>query len=446
MIDEQVENPVAQSRRQRHYLLWAIRVIFLLLMLSIPLLSLYQQKEARSGNFLSITAPVSVGVVLFAIALIIDLATPNKKLATIFGVFVGLVLGLIATFAFTFLLRFLISVWIGSDSGITEAFKPFASMLEIMLGVGLCYLGITTVLQTQDDFRLVIPYVEFAKQIRGVKPTILDTSAIIDARIVDIGATGLMQGTLIIPKFVLGELQVLADSSDKLKRARGRRGLDVVTRLQRLGTIGVNIDETPVPESSVDQKLVELARMLSARLMTTDLGLARVAQIHGLSVLNLHEISHAFKPALIPGEEMLLRIAKPGEQPGQGVGYLEDGTMVVAEGGAAHIGREVRVLVTSTMQTTAGRLIFTRIPDEAGLLGPANAELAPSEATRSESGTVARQAEPGAPGFTEAGQRQDVDADEPDSARATQDEARRPGPFPPKPQSRRAGTPRNPRR
>jgi uncharacterized protein YacL len=298
-------------------------------------------------------------IVFFLVVVAVDVAMPNKRIAAVSGVFLGTLTGILATVALSFVIDLVVRTWIPNERGL-EAIRPILAAIKVMLGISLCYLAISTVMQTQDQFRLVIPYVEFAKQMRGVRPNLLDTSALIDARIVDVVGTGIMQSALIVPRFVVAELQLLADSGDRLKRARGRRGLDVVTRLQRMGTVEVVIDETPVHALGVDQMLVELAEKLGARIITTDLGLARVAQIKGLTAINLHDLANCVRPALVPGEQITIRLVKTGEQAGQGVGYLDDGTMVVADGGASLIGEEVALLVTSTMQTTAGRLVFAR--------------------------------------------------------------------------------------
>jgi uncharacterized protein YacL len=315
-----------------------------------------------------------------------------------------------------------------------------------MLGLCLCYLGVTTVLQTQDDFRIVVPYVEFAKQIRGVRPLVLDTSALIDGRIADVAATGLIQAPLVVPRFVLAELQLMADAGDKLKRAKGRRGLDVVARLQRQGTIDVKIDDTKVHALSVDQMLVELSQKLGGgRLMTTDLALTRVAQIHGVMVLNLHEIANTLKPTLISGQQLLLRLVKAGEQAGQAVGYLEDGTMVVAENAAHKIGQDALLLVTGSMQTIAGRLVFARTlePDEIDPDAPIDAAPEP-DGDEDGGGDESRDESP------RAG---DVSADPAAGSvpEAQQNPPRRPVGPPPvskgaPPPYRRPGSARNPRR
>lgn len=440
-----IPDPLEAARRQRSLLVWVVRGVFLFLMIAVALLNVYAQTSTPEGvpPWASVSIPLTFALVLFIAGLLIDLATPNKKIATIVGVFAGLVGGLLATYASGFLLNLLIETWIG-DKSTLAAIKPYTDTLKIMLGICLCYLGVSVVLQTQDDFRLVIPYVEFAKEMRGSRPNILDTSALIDARIADLAATGLLQSSLIVPRFVVAELQLLADSADRLRRARGRRGLDVVTRLQRLGTVDVIIDDTPVTARAVDQMLVELAERLDARIVTTDLGLTRVGQIQGLTVLNLHEIADTMKPALVPGESLPIRPIKPGEQPGQGVGYLDDGTMVVVEGGAPHIGTDVSVVVTSTMQTTAGRLVFARPLDPAPRppgIQPAPVPAADGMPPPDSPPPTAVPGEPTAPPDGPA-------APSPGSGPAARPEpiAPRPGPYPPKGTGRRTVSSRNPRR
>lgn len=365
-LPDEVLHPFEAEKRQRSLILTVVRWIFFTAIIGFALLTILQASgEPNTGQPVVDLAiqwwiPVGVAICLFLLVYLIDRFTPNKKVSTISGVFLGLVVGMLATVVLGLAMDLVIRTW-GFNTTAIDYLKPLMGTIKVMLGLCLCYLGVTTVLQTQDDFRIVIPYVEFAKQIRGVRPIVLDTSALIDGRIADVAATGLIQAPLVVPRFVLAELQLLADSSDKFKRAKGRRGLDVVARLQRQGTIDVKIDDTKVLALSVDQMLVELAQKLGGgRLMTTDLALTRVAQIHGVMVLNLHEIANALKPTLISGQQLLLRLVKPGEQPGQAVGYLEDGTMVVAENAAHKIGQEALLLVTGSMQTTAGRLVFAR--------------------------------------------------------------------------------------
>jgi uncharacterized protein YacL len=227
----------------------------------------------------------------------------------------------------------------------------------------MCYFCISVLLQTRDDFRFIIPYVEFAKEVKGVKPYLLDTSVVIDGRIADLVETGVFDNQLIMPRFVLAELQVIADSSDKLRRSRGRRGLDILNRLRTNNMVDLKIHDRETPEmlgQPVDMKLVLLGRHLGGKLVTGDYNLNKMARLHGVPVLNLNDIANSLKPVYLPGEQLDVRVVKPGEEPGQGVGYLDDGTMIVVEGGREHINESVRINVTSVLQTSAGRMIFGR--------------------------------------------------------------------------------------
>jgi uncharacterized protein YacL len=350
--------------RQRTILLRIFRGGFLILFFTVTLLFLLRAESGSSSSVVSAAINwgvwVSIAVAIALLVVVIDVFIPRKKISTLSAMFLGLLASLAATWAISAVLELVVQSWLDSPQAIRE-FAPFMGLIKVLVGIAMAYLCISTILQTQDDFRLVIPYVEFAKQLRGPRPLILDTSVLIDARIVDIAGTGVLQAPLVIPKFVVNELQTLADSSERIKRARGRRGLDVIGRLQRAPTLDVSIDETRVPGIAVDQMLVELARMMSGMVVTGDAALDRVAKIQGVSVLNIHELAGAMRPAAIPGDTLVLELIKRGEQPGQGVGYLEDGTMVVCEDGAGQLGSRVTVLVTSSMQTAAGRLIFARL-------------------------------------------------------------------------------------
>lgn len=293
-------------------------------------------------------------LVFFAGVLALDVLTPKRKLSTISAIFVGLIAGVIVSAILSTVISLFANIYEFQSLRLLEP-------LKILMGLGVCYLTISTVLQTQDDFRLVIPYVEFAKKIRGARPMVIDTSVLIDGRIVALAESGIFQSPLCVPRFVIEELQRLSDSADRLKRARGRRGLDMVASLQKCPLIEVAIEETIPPGEGVDQMLVELARGLPGTLVTTDMGLRQVAGIQGVPVISLHDIAGALKQTVIPGEPLTLSILRRGEQPGQGVGYLEDGTMIVVEDGEPAIGNEATITVTSSMQTSAGRLIFGRI-------------------------------------------------------------------------------------
>lgn len=355
-------------------ILYVLRGAFILLSAAVAALYLISfQRETGDAaataavSFRDISLMLGVTVGIAAVFIAIDVFTPRKKLSSMSGVFLGLIAGLCIAFASGKAID-LVGLLVPPPKGVDP--KAFLNLLEgakIFVGLVSCYICMSLVLQTKDDFRFVIPYVEFAKQIRGNRPVILDTSVIIDGRIVDILQTKLFQGSLVIPKFVLQELQTVADSSDKLRRARGRRGLEVLQKLQEISFLDVTIDSTDVEGANVDQKLISLAQSVAARIMTNDFNLNKVATLRGVDVINLNDLAKALRPVVLPGETMHVKIIKPGEGPTQGVGYLEDGTMVVVEGARNSINQDVELLVTSTLQTSAGRMIFgRRATDEPG--------------------------------------------------------------------------------
>lgn len=193
---------------------------------------------------------------------------------------------------------------------------------------------------------------------------ILDTSVIIDGRVVDIARAGFLEGTMVVPRFILNELQSIADSGDTLKRNRGRRGLDVLNALQRLDNVRVEVTDQDFSDvGAVDAKLVSLAKLTGMPLTTNDYNLNRVAEIQGVKILNINELSTVMKPVVLPGEELEVKIIREGKEPGQGVGYLDDGTMVVVQQGKNMIGGEVTVVATSVLQTPAGKMVFTELKD-----------------------------------------------------------------------------------
>jgi uncharacterized protein YacL len=351
-------DPEVDARRRKSLIL-ILRGVMLVLMAAVALLAVLRGGAGAEGavtDRLVAFWPAAIGFafVLFALVIAIDVFTPVKKISTIGGVFLGLLAGILGAVAIGFVLELLAETYeLGGD--------PIIAAIKVLIGIALCYLGISIVLQTQDDFRLIIPYVEFAKQMRGVRPLLLDSSALIDGRIVDVAEVGMIQAPIIVPRFVLAELQLLADSSDRMKRARGRRGLDIVTRLQKAPRLDVSVDDFATAGKGVDSALVEVASALNAVIVTTDTGLGRVAKIQSIPILNVNDLANALKPNVIPGESLTLQVMKQGEQAGQGVGYLDDGTMVVVEDGARWIGKVVTISVTSSMQTSAGRLIFGRV-------------------------------------------------------------------------------------
>ncbi len=283
----------------------------------------------------------------------LDAFLPDKPIDVVSSVYFGLLVGVLLTYILTLVLEPMLQ-------GATE-FTMVSSRL--LIGMSLCYICTSLLLQTKDDFRFIIPYVEFAKEVKGLKPCILDTSVVIDGRIADLVETNVIDTTLLMPRFVLNELQGIADSSDKLRRARGRRGLDILNRLRSSPHVDLKIHDQEFPEmigQPVDMKLVLLAKHLDGKVVTGDFNLNKVARIHNVAVINLNDIANALKPIFLPGEQFEVRIMKAGEEAGQGVGYLDDGTMIVVEGGRDHIGKSVSVSVTSVLQNSAGRMIFGR--------------------------------------------------------------------------------------
>lgn len=356
MVSVTSEQSDAQQRR-RQVVVTAVRVGFMAVFLTVALLFVLRPTEQRETVRLYWWATFGLAVVMAGAALAADLLTPRKKIATLVSMFVGLVLATLATVVLGAIIDVVVQAW--------EIRLPeFVALAKILLGIGLAYLAIVTVLQTEDDFRLVIPYVEFSRQIRGPQPWLLDSSALIDGRAVALAETGLFQSRLIVAQFVLDELQRLSDSADRLKRNRGRAGLDAVRRLQRSSAIEVSVDAAPPHAAEVDQALIELAQRLPATIVTTDSGLERTAAIHSVRVLNIHELAQSMRPNVMPGERVEVRLVRPGEQEGQAVGYLDDGTMVVAEDGADRIGERADLVIRSTLQTSAGRLVFARCRPE----------------------------------------------------------------------------------
>ncbi|MEN1679742.1 MAG: TRAM domain-containing protein [Planctomycetota bacterium] len=310
------------------------------------------QSEALPREPAYLPAVAFAGVVLLAVAVIaIDTVVADKKLDTITAVYFGLIIGLFLTYI----------TQLALTPVLASAEPVVVSYLPSVLGLVLCYACVTVLIQTRNDFRFIIPYVEFAKQIKGLKPLVLDTSVVIDGRIADVVETGVLDSQLVMPQFVIAELQNIADSSDKLRRNRGRRGLDILNKLRSNSHVELVIFDRDLPEfegQSVDQRLVLLAKHLEGKVVTGDYNLNKVAKLQNVGVVNLNDIANALKPVFLPGEAIEVRLLKPGEEPGQGVGYLDDGTMVVIQGGREHVGEQVSATVTSVLQNSAGRMVF----------------------------------------------------------------------------------------
>lgn len=297
-------------------------------------------------------AGIGVGIGVGVIVILLELALRRAPTGTVAGGVLGLVAGLIAA----------------RLAAIPFELAPASSVnatAVVLLNTVFGYLGVVFGMTKLAHLDISKIRGIFTAEGRADDEKILDTSAIIDGRIADVCDTGFVTGTLIIPQFILRELQFVADSSDPLKRAKGRRGLDLLHRIQKMTGLTVKIVEEDFPKiRNVDDKLVALARQRGAKIVTNDFNLNKVAALQGVAVLNINELSNAVKPLVLPGEVMRVFVLKEGKEYGQGVAYLDDGTMIVIENGRRLIGKTVDVSVTSVLQTTAGRMIFTKPKDE----------------------------------------------------------------------------------
>jgi len=295
------------------------------------------------------------GLLVAGLALWMEGRMKRVPLRNLLGSFVGLVLGIMVA------------------NLISNALFPnlFSNQQSIFALYGLLYaicgyIGIRIGFKKGDEFQMP-GWKPFSKNLpRGGISKILDTSVIIDGRIADITETGFVEGPLLIPQFVLSELQHIADSSDPVKRTRGKRGLEVLHHIQKQVNVDVRIVDTDYPAvKEVDSKLIELGKEVRGKILTNDSNLNKVAELQGVEVLNINELANALKPVVLPGEEMNVKILKEGKEMGQGVAYLDDGTMIVVDNGRRQIGKTIDVIVTSVLQTPAGRMIFARLKEEA---------------------------------------------------------------------------------
>jgi uncharacterized protein YacL len=357
-----------------------IRAFFVLVMAGIGWYFIINPEKIPDVNAqLAMVFAVSMGLLFVCI----DIFSPRRKVAVFSGIVLGLLVGVVVAYALSFVVRLVADqfwqpgaapVWEPQGSNYIEHYRSqkefIVNLIDLMIGATVCYLSVSFIIQTKDDFRFVVPYVEFARQSRGTRPVLIDTSALIDGRISDIAAAGFFDTRLIVPQFVLDELQAIADSSDKLRRARGRHGLDALQQLRTQKRADLAFYDTstiakPGQADSVDHRLVALAAELNARVLTNDFNLNKVATLRGVDVINLNDLANALKPVVFPGERMTVRILEPGRDPGQGVGYLTDGTMVIVDQTRNRIGEDVEFNVTNVLQTSAGKLIFGRILDSA---------------------------------------------------------------------------------
>lgn len=275
----------------------------------------------------------------------------------------GFSLRAFSAITFGLLLGMLVAMLIDKSGLFSNADEKSQWLIRLGLFLGFGYIGIILAMRSnKEDFSLIIPYVRFAPQNKPDNLILLDTSVIIDGRIADLIELKFLEGLIVIPRFVLHELQKIADSSDAIKRARGRRGLEMLNRIQRNSVVEVRVHDGDFPEEKdVDAKLVRLARNLNAKLYTNDYNLTKVAELQKINCVNLHEVAKCLKVILLPGEILNLKIVREGKDKGQGIGYLPDGTMVVVNNGQPYIGQPIEAQVQSLLQTGAGVIVFADV-------------------------------------------------------------------------------------
>lgn len=292
-----------------------------------------------------------IGAVLALGIILLEVATKRVSIKGLSSAVFGLILGLIMA-------RLVIGLSFGFIP-MDEVTKTSVTMIVTLIFI---YLGMLIAIGGKDEFNLVIPYVKLARQDQKEEIVILDTSVIIDGRIADICKTKFIEGRFVVPRFVLRELQQVADSADPLKRNRGRRGLDILNKIQKSTGVDIKIHEQDFPEiKEVDTKLVKMAKILDAKILTNDYNLNKIAELQGVAILNINELANALKPVVLPGETLTIKLLKNGKEFNQAVGYLDDGTMVVVDHAKHLIGRAIDVSVSSVLQTAAGKMVFAEL-------------------------------------------------------------------------------------
>ena len=338
-------------------------VILRILFVFITALSSYELKPLGLDRWPAAVAGLLVGVavVLFEIRL------RKVSLKRLIGAVIGSILGIIGAYLFSLVIRNSLQP------------GPTQSFLQLFLMLLMAYVGLVVGAGKGDLLNLNALGGIFGGEKQAKKSyKILDTSVIIDGRIADIAETGFLDGVIVLPQFVLRELQLVADSADSMKRNRGRRGLDILQRIQKIATLTVQIVEDDFPAiREVDLKLIELAKLYEGKIVTNDFNLNKVAQLQGVEVLNINELANSLKPIVLPGEVMKVFILKEGKEYNQGVAYLDDGTMVVVDNARKMIGKNIDISVTSVLQTTAGKMIFGKFDERAAVMQPRSGDPRP---------------------------------------------------------------------
>lgn len=307
---------------------------------------------------MTVVSGVLVGCLVATILIVLEALFAKSPIRTIAAICFGLLMGLILSIVFQHVVRMITEAVAPNVNGERE--ETLLSFLNLLTTCVFCYFGVTLLLATKDDFKFIIPYVEFRKEVKSSTPLILDTSIFIDGRFQAVLATGLIDQRLEVPRFVLGELQDVADSADRSLRERGRRGMDILHDVEQHHW--VEIVNFPLEKGEpVDAGLLRLAIVHEGKLVTTDHNLTKRARLQGVPVLNVNDLATALKPILVPGEVLRVELLRPGDEPGQAVGFLRDGTMVVVEDARGRVGQQVSLEVTSAIQTSAGKMVFGKL-------------------------------------------------------------------------------------
>jgi uncharacterized protein YacL len=326
--------------------IWVIRILFLLLSTTAGFAISQVWGQYQGQPLLCMLVGFGFGGLMIAIDEMLKGFSLRAFSATTFGLALGILVALLVDKS---------GIFVGDDAA-----DPVRRLIRIGLFLSFGYIGMVLAMRSnKEDFSLIIPYVRFTRQAKADNLLLLDTSAIIDGRIADLLESSFLEGMIVVPRFVLRELQQIADSSDAIKRARGRRGLEILNRIQRNVRNEVRIHDADFPdETGVDAKLMRLGKNLNARVYTTDYNLAKVAELQAVSCVNITEVAKCLRVILLPGEVLSLRIVREGKERSQGVGYLPDGTMVVVNHAHSHVGQQVDAQVQSTHQTGAGIIVF----------------------------------------------------------------------------------------
>lgn len=340
--------------------LFSVRAIFFLTAAGLGLYGIQVVGAIASRTDLDPIWGILTGCATAIGLILLEIFFSGNPIRTLSAITFGLIVGMVLSLVFKFVIEFIVEAVAPMDVRLHPQFGVLLAFLQMIAMTIFCYFGVTVLLQTKEDFKFIIPYVEFRKDVRGQTPLIFDTSSFVDGRIASLLKTGILDHRLVVPTFVLNELQTIADSADRSLRERGRRGLDILHEIERTRSLEI-VERSLAPGDGVDRSLVYIALELGGKIVTTDFNLQKNARLQGVSAININDVATAVKPSFVPGESLSVRLLREGDEKGQAVGFLGDGTMVVVEGSRHRLGQEVTVEVTSALQTSAGKMVFGRL-------------------------------------------------------------------------------------